>query len=85
MKKMGHMKKTARERRMPLVLLGESSGGRMPDRMGASGRATIGQDREEYRRIPGYALGLNTDGPVIWLLHLVQRDFGRRCSPAKVR
>ena len=50
MKKMGHMKKTARERGMPLVLLGESSGGRMPDRMGASGRATIGQDREEYRR-----------------------------------
>jgi acetyl-CoA carboxylase carboxyltransferase component len=50
MKKMGHMKRTARERRMPLVLLGESSGGRMPDRMGASGRATIGQDREEYRR-----------------------------------
>lgn len=50
MKKMGHMKRTARERGMPLVLLGESSGGRMPDRMGASGRATIGQDREEYRR-----------------------------------
>lgn len=50
MKKMGHMKRVARERRMPLVLLGESSGGRMPDRMGASGRATIGQDREEYRR-----------------------------------
>lgn len=50
MKKMGHMKRTARERRMPLVLLGESSGGRMPDRMGASGRASIGQDREEYRR-----------------------------------
>ncbi len=50
MKKMGHMKRTARERRIPLVLLGESSGGRMPDRMGASGRATIGQDREEYRR-----------------------------------
>lgn len=50
MKKMGHMKRTARERRMPLVLLGESSGGRMPDRMGAAGRATIGQDREEYRR-----------------------------------
>ncbi len=50
MRKMGHMKKTARERGMPLILLGESSGGRMPDRMGASGRATIGQDREEYRR-----------------------------------
>ncbi|MEL0089389.1 MAG: carboxyl transferase domain-containing protein, partial [Rhodospirillales bacterium] len=50
MKKMGHMKRTARERGLPLVLLGESSGGRMPDRMGAAGRATIGQDREEYRR-----------------------------------
>ena len=50
MKKMGHMKRTARERGLPLILLGESSGGRMPDRMGSAGRATIGQDREEYRR-----------------------------------
>lgn len=50
MKKMRHMKRVASTRGMPLVLLGESSGGRMPDRMGAAGRATIGQDRHEYRR-----------------------------------
>ena len=66
MKKMGHMKKTARERRMPLVLLGESSGGRMPDRMGASGRATIGQDREEYRR--------TRDTP--WVSTLMGQSYG---------
>lgn len=50
MKKMRHMKRVASTRGMPLILLGESSGGRMPDRMGAAGRATIGQDRHEYRR-----------------------------------
>ena len=66
MKKMGHMKRTARERRMPLVLLGESSGGRMPDRMGASGRATIGQDREEYRR--------TRDTP--WVSTLMGQSYG---------
>lgn len=66
MKKMGHMKRTARERGMPLVLLGESSGGRMPDRMGASGRATIGQDREEYRR--------TRDTP--WVSTLMGQSYG---------
>jgi len=66
MRKMGHMKRTARERLMPLVLLGESSGGRMPDRMGASGRATIGQDREEYRR--------TRDTP--WVSTLMGQSYG---------
>ena len=66
MKKMGHMKRTARERGMPLILLGESSGGRMPDRMGASGRATIGQDREEYRR--------TRDTP--WVSTLMGQSYG---------
>ena len=51
MKKMRHMKRVASERGMPLVLLGESSGGRIPDRMGALGRTTIGQDPVEYRRL----------------------------------
>jgi len=50
MKKMRHMKQVASGRGMPLILLGESSGGRMPDRMGSAGRATIGQDAHEYRR-----------------------------------
>ena len=51
MKKIRHMKKISTERGMPLVLLGESTGARMPDRMGASGRATMGQDPTEYRRL----------------------------------
>ncbi|MEM7407916.1 MAG: carboxyl transferase domain-containing protein [Pseudomonadota bacterium] len=49
-KKIRHVKETATRRGMPLVFLGESSGARMPDRMGATGRASFGQDRYEYRR-----------------------------------
>src|SRR3990167_9381106 len=40
MKKLRHMKKLAVEHGMPLILLGESTGSRMPDRMGAAGPAT---------------------------------------------
>jgi acetyl-CoA carboxylase carboxyltransferase component len=36
-KKMEHIKKTTRKRGMPLVFLGESTGARMPDVMGATG------------------------------------------------
>ena len=50
-KKIRHVKETATRRGMPLVFLGESSGARMPDRMGASGRASFGQDRYENRRL----------------------------------
>ncbi|WP_274626278.1 acyl-CoA carboxylase subunit beta [Arvimicrobium flavum] len=49
-KKIKHVKDTAAARGMPLVMLGESSGARMPDRMGASGRAMLGQDPFEFRR-----------------------------------
>jgi len=49
-KKMRHIKQVANESGMPLVLLGESAGARMPDRMGASGRAILGQDPTEYLR-----------------------------------
>lgn len=51
MKKMRHMKELAIKRGIPWVLLGESTGARMPDRMGAAGRATMGQDPIEYRRL----------------------------------
>ncbi len=51
MKKMRHVKKVAAERGIPLILLGESTGARMPDRMGALGRASMGQDPLEYRRM----------------------------------
>lgn len=51
MKKIKHVKQAAAKRGMPLVLLGESSGARMPDRMGAAGRAIIAQDPTEYQRL----------------------------------
>jgi acetyl-CoA carboxylase carboxyltransferase component len=51
MKKIRHVKEVATSRGLPLVLLGESSGARMPDRMGAAGRAMLGQDPSEYQRL----------------------------------
>ena len=51
MKKIKHVKQVAAKRGMPLVLLGESSGARMPDRMGSAGRAIIAQDPTEYQRL----------------------------------
>jgi acetyl-CoA carboxylase carboxyltransferase component len=49
-KKIRHIRETATQRKMPLVFLGESAGSRMPDRMGAAGRAMLGQDPAEYLR-----------------------------------
>lgn len=51
MKKISHMREIAAKRGMPLVLLGESTGARIPDRMGAAGRATMGANPFEYRRM----------------------------------
>jgi len=51
MKKIKHVKQIACKRGLPLVFLGESSGARMPDRMGAAGRAIIAQDPTEYQRL----------------------------------
>ena len=51
MKKIRHVKQVACKRGLPLVFLGESSGARMPDRMGAAGRAIIAQDPTEYQRL----------------------------------
>jgi acetyl-CoA carboxylase carboxyltransferase component len=54
-KKMKHIKDVAAQRGMPVVFLGESTGSRMPDRMGAPGRALLGQDPAEFlrdRRVP---------------------------------
>jgi acetyl-CoA carboxylase carboxyltransferase component len=50
-KKVKHVKAVANKRGFPMVFLGETSGARMPDRMGASGRAIIGQDGAEYQRL----------------------------------
>ena len=51
MKKIKHVKQVATKRGMPLIFLGESSGARMPDRMGSAGRAIIAQDPTEYQRL----------------------------------
>jgi len=51
MKKIKHVKQVATKRGLPLIFLGESSGARMPDRMGAAGRAIIAQDPTEYQRL----------------------------------
>ncbi len=51
-KKIGHIKKTATQRGMPLIFLGESSGARMPDHMGSAGMGSLlGNDGSQYRRM----------------------------------
>lgn len=50
-KKVKHVKTVANQNGFPLIFLGETSGARMPDRMGASGRAIVGQDGAEYQRL----------------------------------
>lgn len=49
-RKMGHMRRTAVANGMPLVLLNESSGARIPDTMGAVGTGTLGQDPQQFVR-----------------------------------
>jgi len=51
MKKIGQMKRAAATRGMPLVFLGESSGARLPDNMGARGMGSLlAQDPAQYLR-----------------------------------
>ena len=51
MKKIGHVKRAAASRGMPLVFLGESSGARIPDNMGARGMGSLlAQDPQQYLR-----------------------------------
>src|SRR5687768_12245533 len=51
MKKIGQMKRAAMSRGMPLVFLGESSGARLPDNMGARGMGSLlAQDPQQYLR-----------------------------------
>jgi len=50
-KKVKHIKDVSNKRGLPVIFFGETSGARMPDRMGASGRAIVGQDGAEYQRL----------------------------------
>jgi methylmalonyl-CoA decarboxylase subunit alpha len=50
-RKIGHMKRVATSRGLPLVFLGESSGARMPDHMGSRGMGSLlGNDPTQYVR-----------------------------------
>lgn len=50
-RKIGHMKRTAAQRGLPLVFLGESSGARIPETMGAAGMGASGSDPLQYVRL----------------------------------
>lgn len=73
-RKMGHMRKTALANGMPLVLLNESSGARIPDTMGAIGTGTLGQDPTQFvrmREIPYVAAVLGPAfGTACWFTQL---------------
>lgn len=51
-RKFAHMKRVATQRGLPMVFLGESSGARMPDHMGARGMGSLlGNDPTQYQRL----------------------------------
>jgi len=51
-RKISHLKRVATQRGLPIVFLGESSGARMPDTMGARGMGTmLGNDPTQYQRL----------------------------------
>ena len=83
-KKMRHLKETANTQGMPLIWMGESTGARMPDRMGASGRAILGSDAAEYRRLRETLWVAVQLGDMAWVAHMVRlhvrfcRDEERR-------
>ena len=52
MKKIAQMQRTATERGIPLIFLGESSGARIPDNMGALGMGNLlANNNAQYRRL----------------------------------
>ena len=63
-KKVGHMKRTAIERGMPLVIVGESTGARLPDAMGSRGMGKLlGNDNTQFRRTRETPLATAVVGP----------------------
>jgi acetyl-CoA carboxylase carboxyltransferase component len=71
-KKMGHVRRTATEKGMPFVHVGESTGARLPDAMGSRGMGSLlGNDPTQFRRAretPWVAAALDTSfGSSAWL------------------
>jgi methylmalonyl-CoA decarboxylase subunit alpha len=77
-RKVAHMKRTATERGMPLVVLGESTGARLPDAMGSRGMGLLlGNDNTQFRRTRETPMCAAAFGPSFgsstWLM--CQADF----------
>jgi acetyl-CoA carboxylase carboxyltransferase component len=77
-KKVAHMKRTATERGMPLVVIGESTGARLPDAMGSRGMGLLlGNDNTQFRRTRETPMAAAAFGPSFgsstWLM--CQADF----------
>lgn len=77
-KKIAHMKRTANERGMPLVVIGESTGARLPDAMGSRGMGQLlGNDITQFRRARATPMCAAAMGPSFgsstWLT--CQADF----------
>jgi methylmalonyl-CoA decarboxylase subunit alpha len=77
-KKIAHMKRAAIERGMPLVVIGESTGARLPDAMGSRGMGQLlGNDITQFRRLRETPLAAAALGPSFgsstWLT--CQADF----------
>jgi methylmalonyl-CoA decarboxylase subunit alpha len=63
-KKVAHMKRTATERGMPLVVIGESTGARLPDAMGSRGMGQLlGNDITQFRRTRESPMAAAAFGP----------------------
>jgi acetyl-CoA carboxylase carboxyltransferase component len=74
-KKIAHMKRTAIERGMPLVVIGESTGARLPDAMGSRGMGQLlGNDITQFRRMRETPMAAAALGPSFgsstWLMCL---------------
>jgi acetyl-CoA carboxylase carboxyltransferase component len=73
-RKMGQMRRMALANGIPLLLLNESSGARIPDTMGAIGTGTLGQDPTQFvrmREIPYVAAVLGPAfGTACWFTQL---------------
>ena len=63
-KKVAHMKRTATERGIPLVIIGESTGARLPDAMGSRGMGQLlGNDSTQFRRTREMPMAAAVLGP----------------------
>lgn len=88
-KKMGHVRRVVTEKGMPLVHIGESSGARLPDVMGAQGMGTmLGNDPTQFLRIresPWAAAALGTSfGSSAWMTCISDFSVMRKGSVMSV-